>query len=159
MYPPIIDVEASGFGQGSYPIEVGFALESGKTYCTLIKPLHDWTHWDERAAALHGINKDLLNQRGQDIIQVAEILNFHLKDKIVYTDGWGVDSSWLALLFDQARVAQHFKLETLNAILSDKQKNHWDNTKYQVIKDLGVCRHRASSDARVIQETFKRTKQ
>ena len=27
--PPIIDVEASGFGRGSFPIEVGFVMADG----------------------------------------------------------------------------------------------------------------------------------
>ena len=40
-----IDVEASGFGVGSYPIEVGVAFPDGGTQCYLIKPEHDWIHW------------------------------------------------------------------------------------------------------------------
>jgi hypothetical protein len=45
--PIIIDVEASGLGHGSYPIEVGFALADGETHCRLIKPEEDWQHWFE----------------------------------------------------------------------------------------------------------------
>tara|TARA_B100000809_G_scaffold12879_1_gene11818 strand:- start:1149 stop:1406 length:258 start_codon:yes stop_codon:yes gene_type:complete len=36
--PFIIDVEASGFGAESYPIEIGIALAEGSKYCALIIP-------------------------------------------------------------------------------------------------------------------------
>ena len=45
--PLIIDVEASGFGPLSYPIEVGLALSAGEKYCSLILPAADWTHYCE----------------------------------------------------------------------------------------------------------------
>lgn len=47
--PLIIDVDASGFGDTSYPIEVGVALEQGRKFCTLISPAPERTHWDEAA--------------------------------------------------------------------------------------------------------------
>ena len=47
--PPIIDLEASGFGRGSYPIEVGYALEDRQTVSYLVKPASDWQHWSEEA--------------------------------------------------------------------------------------------------------------
>lgn len=36
--PNNIDVEASGFGGESYPIEVGVALDDDTKYCALIQP-------------------------------------------------------------------------------------------------------------------------
>ena len=42
--PFIIDVEASGFGSSSYPIEIGVALEYGSRHSALIKPADDWIH-------------------------------------------------------------------------------------------------------------------
>ncbi len=44
--PTIIDIEASGFGRGSYPIEVGFITADGKTGCSLIKPEAQWKSWN-----------------------------------------------------------------------------------------------------------------
>ena len=55
--PPIIDVEASGFGRGSYPIEVGFALEDREVQSYLIKPALGWDHWDPKAELIHGISR------------------------------------------------------------------------------------------------------
>ena len=100
--PVIIDLEASGFGRGSYPIEVGVALEDGRTRCFLIHPTPEWTHWDKEAEAMHGISRELLLSHGQPVRQVAEQLNELLLYKIVYSDAWGHDQSWLALLFDAA---------------------------------------------------------
>jgi hypothetical protein len=44
--PAVLDVEASGFGAGSYPIEIGYIASDGTSYCTLIRPAPSWTHWD-----------------------------------------------------------------------------------------------------------------
>ena len=35
--PAVLDIEASGFGVGSYPIEVGFVLPDGQSYCSLLR--------------------------------------------------------------------------------------------------------------------------
>ena len=50
--PACLDMEASGFGRHSYPIEVGFVLGDGQSWCTLIRPAADWTHWDPAAERL-----------------------------------------------------------------------------------------------------------
>ncbi len=96
--PAVIDVEASGFGPGSYPIEVGMVLPNGKTHCYLIRPAPGWTHWDPVAEAVHGIRREILQARGVAIEEVARALNEILHDETIYTDGWGHDRSWLALL-------------------------------------------------------------
>ena len=36
--PTILDLEASGFGRDSYPIEVGYVLPDGSSFCSLIRP-------------------------------------------------------------------------------------------------------------------------
>ena len=47
--PIIIDVEGSGFGGLSHPIEIGVALADDTKYCALIMLAADWTHWDDGA--------------------------------------------------------------------------------------------------------------
>ncbi|MCP4234821.1 MAG: hypothetical protein GY770_14780, partial [Aestuariibacter sp.] len=44
--PSIIDIEASGFGAHSYPVEIGVIREDGGKFCQLVKPYPDWTHWE-----------------------------------------------------------------------------------------------------------------
>jgi len=48
--PAVLDIEASGFGRDSYPVEIGYVLPDGQTWCTLIRPAPAWTHWDATAA-------------------------------------------------------------------------------------------------------------
>ena len=45
--PCVIDIEASGVGRRSYPIEVGYVMPDARAVCMLIRPADDWQHWDE----------------------------------------------------------------------------------------------------------------
>jgi hypothetical protein len=155
--PNIIDIEASGFGVDSYPIEVGVVLNNGQKYCTLIRPADNWTYWDQKAEQLHGLSLDVLRAHGKPIRTVANELNAFLGNKTVYSDGWVVDKPWLSRLFYQAGLEPSFLLSSLEYILKEPQMDIWTKTNRQVIADLALMRHRASTDALVIQETYYRT--
>lgn len=157
MVPVIIDVEASGFGVGSYPIEIGVVLGDRTTHCYLIKPEPEWVHWDAKAESLHGISREVLMERGRSPREVAECLNRILLGQTVYSDAWSYDASWIGKLYDKAELVQGFKVETLRAILSDQQLLTWDSTRERVEEELALKRHRASSDAMIIQTVFERT--
>jgi len=73
--PYIIDVEASGFGGTSYPIEVGVALDGGRRFCTLIQPAPSWTFWSDQAEATHGVSRQQLRTFGKPVPEVAGLLN------------------------------------------------------------------------------------
>ncbi len=155
--PFIIDVEASGFGIDSYPIEVGIVLEQDVKFCTLITPVDEWKHWDKSAEQIHGITRDCLFQYGKSVQKVALELNGLLKNKTIYSDGWVVDKPWLITLFQYAQVDMEFYVSPLEMLLSEQQMLIWDKTKQEVIEEEKLIRHRASSDAWVIQATFNRT--
>lgn len=155
--PIIIDVEASGFGRGSYPIEVGFVMPDGSAQCSLIKPETSWVHWDDSAESLHGITRDILAEHGKSIEEVAVWLNEHLRGLTVYSDAWGNDLSWLGALFEYAEVPQLFHLDALNKLLTEEQMNTWAETRDRVVSELSVKRHRASNDAKIIQMTYMAT--
>ena len=157
--PLIIDVEASGFGGASYPIEIGLALDDGHKYCTLILPEPDWTHWDAEAEKVHRIARDLLETYGRPGHAVAETLNELLASRTVYTDGWVVDKPWLTTLFHAARTPMLFQVSSLEMILSESQMADWHREKEAVLAGMDLSRHRASHDAWVIQETYRRTRQ
>jgi hypothetical protein len=154
--PIVLDVEASGFGRQSYPIEVGFVLANGVGFCTLIKPEPAWTHWDAEAEKLHHIPRDLALARGLPTADVARLLNTQLSGRTVYSDGWVHDYSWISVLFDAAGTAPRFRLENLRALLQEDQAEHWHDVKQQVARELGAPRHRASADARLLQQTLLR---
>ena len=154
--PTVLDVEASGFGRHSYPIEIGFVLPDGHAFCTLIRPAPDWTHWDSAAEQVHHIARALIVQRGRPALEVARLLNERLDGKVVYTDGWANDYSWLGVLFDAAELSPRFKLENLRALLRDDEADRWHTVKQQVALERGPQRHRASADARLLQLTLLR---
>ena len=156
--PLIIDVEASGFGGTSYPIEIGVALDDGHKYCSLVLPEPEWTHWDAEAQNVHRITRDILETYGKPGRTVAETLNELLANRTVYTDGWVVDKPWLATLFHAARIEMRFRVSPLELILSASQMERWHGEKDRVLATLDLSRHRASHDAWVIQETYSRTR-
>jgi hypothetical protein len=154
--PAVLDVEASGFGRNSYPIEVGFALPSGQVFCMLIRPEPQWTHWDPQAERVHHITRTTLLQRGRPVPVVARLLNEHLRGLTVYSDGWANDYSWLGNLFEVADLSPSFRLENLRALLQEDEADHWHEVKQQAAGERGQQRHRASSDARLLQLTLLR---
>lgn len=155
--PLIIDVEASGFGLGSYPVEVGVALGNGETRCMIVRRESDWVHWDESAELLHGISREELGRYGNTVNEVALALNDWLEGQVVYSDAWGNDSSWLALLFECANVTQRFRLDSLRSLLDEDQVEIWHKTKEKVAETGNFRRHRASNDALVLQKTYCKT--
>ena len=157
--PTFLDIEASGFGRSSYPIEVGFVLPNGHTYCTLIRPEPHWTHWDAQAEATHHIARALILKRGRPALDVAQQINSQLYGQTVYSDGWSHDYTWLGVLFDAADLTPAFKLENLRALLDEQQADRWHTVKTQVSSERGAQRHRASSDARLLQLTLLRLRE
>ncbi|GAA5214281.1 hypothetical protein ACFSJ3_04425 [Corallincola platygyrae] len=152
--PIIIDVEASGFGTGSYPIEIGFALPDHERHCYLIRPAESWSHWAEEAEKIHGISRSALLKHGHAIPEVAMQLNHYLAGKVVYSDAWSYDSSWIYKLFDEAAMTPRFRVETLRKLLNEEQLKAWDLTRQQITNELAITRHRASADAHVLQLTY-----
>ncbi len=155
--PFIIDIEASGLGTGSYPIEVGLALQPDRRFCSLIKPAPGWVHWDEHAETVHGISRETLNRSGRPVAEVAHELNNLLEDKVVFSDAWGIDNPWVTELFARAGVPQRFTISTLEMILSEAQVEIWRDTRDKIINELDLRRHRASNDAHILQETYLKT--
>ena len=152
--PAIIDLEASGFGSNSYPIEVGFVLPNGHRECTLIRPEPEWTHWDLPASDVHGISRELLQSHGKPATQVAFWLNDHLRGMTVYSDAWGHDYAWLAVLYDAANLVPSFKLEHLSLITPECEAARWSQVHNEIEEKLGLKRHRASNDALILQQTW-----
>ena len=155
--PYIIDIEASGFGSNSYPIEVGVALEPDRRYCTLIRPVDHWNHWDNQAESVHKISREILRKNGRQVFEVARELNHRLDGKVVYSDAWGVDNAWVVELYAAAGINKTFTVSSLEMILTEPQIAVWKEMRDQVVSDLKVERHRASNDAWIIQETYVRT--
>lgn len=152
--PNIMDIEASGFGDQSYPIEVGVALSNGKRFCSLITPPGNWTHWSESAEDIHGISRRALFEHGRSLTEVCHELNEMLGGMELYSDAWSHDDRWLRKLFYTARVNPQFRLSAIEFLASEQQIGVWDETKREVVEEQKLKRHRASNDAHIIQQTF-----
>ena len=156
LVPTVIDIEASGFGRGSYPIEIGFVLPDGRGDCMLIRPDAGWRHWDPAAESLHRISRDLLARHGQPVRDVVDRLEAQLAGQTVYSDGWGNDFSWLSTLYDAVDRQPGFRLDSLEKLLTEEELGRWDATKAIVFRESARARHRASADARLLQSTVMR---
>src|ERR1700712_3518252 len=130
--PAILDIEASGFGRASYPIEIGYVLPDGRTFCTLIRPAAHWTHWDPAAEKVHHVSRDSAVQHGREVALVARHLNDELHGRTLYCDGWAHDFPWLATLYEEAGIVPSFKLDHLRTLLTEREAAHWNIVKQQV---------------------------
>lgn len=161
--PAFIDVEASGLGTRSYPIEVGLIKSDGSIYCTLILPPDDWSRqdervWDDNAEQVHGITRPILKAHGKPLEEVARELNRIAGGMTLFSDAWGNDYPWLAKLFDAADLPMLFHIESSRKLLTDAEAARWQQAKQEVIAELNLRRHRASSDAKILQMTLMRVK-
>lgn len=93
-----LDNEASSLGADSYPIEIAWVWENGRSESFLIRPERDWIDWSEEAEALHGISRETLLREGQPASIVAQrFLAAAAKGRIV-SDAPVFDRSWLQRL-------------------------------------------------------------
>jgi hypothetical protein len=72
----------------------------------------------------------------------------------VYCDGWAHDYPWLATLFDAAALVPAFRLEAAACLVPGDALGRLDEARRRARAALGVARHRASSDARVLREAL-----
>lgn len=156
MTPCVLDIEASGFGRHSYPIEIGWVLPDGRARCTLVRPAAGWTHWDPAAERVHGIRRETLLSIGQPAAAVAARLNDDLAGLTVYCDGWAHDYPWLGALFEEAGRVPRFRLEAAARLLDDAALARLPDLRAAALHELGVARHRASNDARALQLALQR---
>ena len=154
--PAVLDIEASGLGRESYPVEIGFVLADGQTYCSLIRPAPDWTHWDPEAERMHRITQETVQRHGREVTEVATQLNERLNGLTLYCDGFVQDYVWLGVLFEAADMTPTFKLDNLRALLTEQEAAFWNVVKKQITTEMRLQRHRASSDAKILQRTLMR---
>jgi hypothetical protein len=154
--PAVLDIEASGFGRDSYPVEIGYVLPDGQAYCTLIRPAPGWTHWDPDAERLHRIALSAAVRHGRGVVEVATSLNERLHGRTLYCDGWAHDYVWLSVLFEAAGLQPSFRLDNLRALLTEQDAARWDETRRRIAAEMRLPRHRASTDAKILQQTLIR---
>ena len=115
-----IDLEASGLGPKSWPIEVGWCVQDWPVRSVLIKPDPSWSleAWEKSAEELHQISPEVLIKDGTPPLEVALILNAAFANADVYSDAPSFDGFWLYRLYEAAGVRANFKLHNLAELIS-----------------------------------------
>lgn len=99
-----LDLEASGLGNGCFPIEVGWVHADGRGDSVLVG-VERWLcgggEWDYSAEELHGLSKDYLLEHGMDARPAAFNVMVALGGRIVIADS-PMDQRWLHELLAEA---------------------------------------------------------
>jgi hypothetical protein len=144
-----IDIEASGLGAKSWPVEVGWALaEGGEAVGMLIRPDDSWSDdaWDPAAPRLHGLDRVTLESKGGTARAICNSMNAALADADVYSDAPDWDGFWLFRLFSASGVKQAFTLRDFGRLVRPLASGREQDLLRQAVK-LAPRRHRAAADA------------
>ena len=139
-----IDIEASGLGPRSYPIEIAWKCSKthrGDTFLINPDSAFSWTDWDVNAQHMHGLNRDQLLAEGISVQEACKRLNAALAGHAVYCDALEFDYFWIRRLFEAARMRPAFKLRGLESILKGEQL-----IQYSLVAKTQIRRHRAMDD-------------
>ena len=121
------DLEASGLGQATYPIEVAYAeaddeaLTEGDAGSWLIAPTEDWRDygsWDPAAESLHGLTFDRLVAEGVPVEEVARRMNARFSGVPVFSDSPLSDANWCGILFEWSPEPARFALLEFRSLIT-----------------------------------------
>lgn len=119
----VIDVEASGLGSDSYPIQIGWcSLDKRVQGSLLLQPAKTWNSWDDQAEEVHGIDRaDLLN--GLPLEAATSIIMDVTQGRSVYCDAPIFDQFWIDTLFaSTGKYSGCIQLMHVSALVPEKFK-------------------------------------
>ncbi|MDO6513516.1 MULTISPECIES: exonuclease domain-containing protein [unclassified Neptuniibacter] len=148
-----IDLEASGLGAESYPIEIAWINDkTGEQDSFLINPesAAGWHYWDEHAEEVHGIDRDDLVSKGLDIVNACKRMNKMLTGKTLISDAFEFDLFWLSRLFEATGIQPSFRMAGLDRILNKEQR-----IQFSFLAKAQLRRHRALQDVEDIIKCIK----
>ncbi len=102
-----LDFEASSLSKQSYPVEVAWVFEDGRSRTFLIRPAPDWTDWSSEAEAIHGISRELLEKEGVTVSIIADEMVETLSGHDLYASAPSWDGKWLSALLRAAGHPRH----------------------------------------------------
>lgn len=102
-----LDFEASSLTKHSYPIEIAWVFEDGRSRTFLIRPAPGWTDWSAKAEAIHGIPRELLEHEGAEITVIVQEMMETLigADLVASAPSW--DGKWLSALLRSGGLPRH----------------------------------------------------
>nr|WP_183982459.1 transcriptional regulator [Sphingomonas jinjuensis] len=102
-----LDFEASSLSDHSFPVEVAWVFQDGRSESHLIRPAPDWTDWDAEAEAIHGLSRDMLATDGEPHEVVASRMVEALADHELFASAPSWDGKWLSALLRGAGLPRH----------------------------------------------------
>jgi hypothetical protein len=102
-----LDFEASSLGKHSYPIEIAWVFEDGRSRSLLIAPAPNWTDWSAAAEGIHGISRTALANEGVPVTLVVQEMMATLANHDLYASSPSWDGKWLSVLLRAGGVARH----------------------------------------------------
>lgn len=101
-----LDIEASGLGSASFPIEIGWVLddEAGPE-SILVRPHETWdvaSGWSAASAEIHGITPAMLEELGLSVEEACTRLDNLAPGRLVVSDAHRHDDWWLGRLYAAA---------------------------------------------------------
>jgi hypothetical protein len=102
-----LDFEASSLSRHSYPIEVAWVFEDGRSESHLIRPAPDWTDWAVAAEAIHGISRATLEAEGRPVAEVGARMIEMLTGHQLFASAPSWDGKWLSVLLRGAGLPRH----------------------------------------------------
>ena len=160
-----LDFEASSLSKKSFPVEVAWIFEDGRSASHLIRPAADWTDWSADAERIHGLSRARLEAEGTPIDTLGRDMTETLTGHQLYASAPSWDGKWLSTLLRGAGLPRH-------ALRLGKSDDAFIETARQILGDTAdipafVARiiqatepvtpaHRALPDATLELERFKR---
>jgi len=102
-----LDFEASSLRKNSYPIEVAWVFQDGRSESHLIAPAPNWTDWDDAAQAIHGLARDTIIADGEAVEAVATRMIEALSGYDLFASAPSWDGKWLSVLLRTAGFSRH----------------------------------------------------
>lgn len=158
----ILDVEASGLTNESYPIEIGICEPNKDPLSWLLQPLPHWSFWDSYAEEhIHHISRNQLFEKGKNAKSVANQLNSLFHGKILFADSEDMDLFWINRLYSDCGVNRDFDIQFLGTLFNSDQLENLYNyqEEYRIAKELSgedFNHHRAGDDAKMILWAVKK---
>jgi hypothetical protein len=102
-----LDFEASSLGKKSFPVEVAWVFEDGRSHSCLVRPVDDWTDWSAEAESLHGLSRPFLETEGIPVAMVGAQMLKELSGHQLYASAPSWDGKWLSVLLRAAGLPRH----------------------------------------------------
>lgn len=169
-----LDFEASSLSKNSYPIEVAWVFQSGRSEHHLIAPATGWVDWDDASEAIHGISRSTLEAEGKSHNEVASRMMEALTGHDLFASAPSWDGKWLSVLLRGAGLPRHaLRLRDTDEALRESAAEilrpvltatRIDVAVHEIVAKANLARntepaHRALADAIDEYETWLRVRQ